>query len=68
LENLVERSFDFELFLDDSHQHIDRDCDPDLTLDRIFGCAVESFDSKMLFDPFEKEFDLPTVFVEKSNG
>ena len=32
-------------------------------LHRIDRCAIEGFDSQMLFDPLEKQFDLPTALV-----
>ena len=38
----------------DGHQHINRDGDPDLSLHRVLAGAVEHFDAKVLFDPFEK--------------
>ena len=33
----------------------------------VFGLTPECFDFQMLFDPFEKQLDFPTVFVEQSN-
>jgi hypothetical protein len=33
--------------------------DPHLCLDGVGCVAIKSFDSKMLLDPFEKQFDLP---------
>jgi len=38
----------------DGHQHINRDGDPDLSLHGVLAGAVERFDAKVLFDPFEK--------------
>lgn len=40
---------------------------PYLRLDGILGCAEESLDSKMLFDPFEEEFHLPSAFVKSAD-
>ena len=51
----MEASIQVELFFDDRYQHIDRDCNPDLGFDRVFGGAIKSFDSQMLFDPAEEE-------------
>ena len=53
---------------DDGNEDVDRDGDPDLRFHRIFRCAVEPLDTKMLFDPFEEEFDLPATFVEGADG
>src|SRR5947209_20222652 len=54
--------------LDDGHQQVDRDCDPDLCLDRVLGSAEERLDAEMLLDPFEEELHLPSAFVERANG
>jgi hypothetical protein len=66
LQDFPERAIDFEFLFDDGYKHVNRDGNPDLRFDRILGCAIESFDPKVLFDPFEKEFDPPTV-LEKKN-
>ena len=52
----------------DGHQHINRDGDPDLSLHRVLAGAVEHFDAKVLFDPFEKQFHLPTALIDLGNG
>src|SRR5215472_14354836 len=57
-----------QLFFENGNQEVHRDSGPDLDPYRILGSAVEGFDSQMLFDPFEKQFDLPTAAVELSNG
>jgi len=41
-------------FLDDGHQHIDADRNPDLRLHGILAGAVERFDSQVLLDPLEE--------------
>src|SRR6266478_8527451 len=46
----------------------DRDCDSDLSLDRVLGSAKEEFDTKMLLDPFEKQLDLPPTSIKLGNG
>jgi hypothetical protein len=38
-----------------------------LRLDRVFARTQKSFDSQVLFDPFEEQLDLPTVFVQSSD-
>ena len=35
-----------------------------MSLQSILGSAVERLDSEMLFDPLEKEFDLPAAAIE----
>ena len=54
-----------QTLLDDGNENVNRDRDPDLSLDGILRGAVESFDPKMLFDPTEKDFNLPARFVEQ---
>jgi hypothetical protein len=51
----VKRHSQIEALLDDGDQHINRHRDPDLGFDGILGCAVETFDPKILFDPFEEK-------------
>jgi len=50
------------------NQDVNRDCDPDLGLDRVFGCTIKSLDPQMLLDPFEKDFDPPAAFVKLGDG
>jgi hypothetical protein len=57
-----------QLFLDNGHQHVNGDCYPDLGLDCILGGSIKCFDSKMLFDPFEEEFDLPATSKQFGDG
>src|SRR5438034_532651 len=49
---------------DDRHQHINRDCDPDLGLHGVVAGPIKRLDSQVLLDPFEKQFYLPTAFVD----
>ncbi len=39
-----------------------------MCFDCVFGCAVELFDSQVLFDPFEEKFDLPAAAVKLCDG
>ena len=43
------------------------DGDPDLSFHGVLGSAVERLDSKILFDPFEEQLDLPATFEKQSN-
>ena len=38
-----------------------------MSFDSVLGSAVERLDSKILFDPFEEQLDLPSTFEEQSN-
>ncbi len=68
MQDFAETAFDFHFFPDDSHQHVNADGNPDLGLYRIFGGPEERLDAKVLFDPFEEQFHLPTAFVELCDG
>ena len=52
-----------QLFLDDGDEHIDRHRDPDLRVDRILRCPEKPFDSQMLLDPLEEQFDLSLIHI-----
>ena len=51
-------------FLGDSDQHISADRDPDLRLDCVLARTKKRLDPQMLLDPFEKQFDLPSLAVQ----
>ena len=68
MQDFVERAIDFEFLLDDSYKYINRNGDPDLSLHGVWRSTIEGFDSKMLFDPFEEDLDLPTVLEKQCNG
>ena len=57
-----------EPFFDDSDENVDRDSDPDLSFDGIFGGAIESFDSQVLFDPAKEQLHLPTTAIQLGHG
>jgi len=50
LQNCVETRLNIKLFVHDSHEHIDRQSDPYLSLDGILGCAVKGLYSD-IFSP-----------------
>jgi hypothetical protein len=56
------------LFFDDGYQYVNSDSDPDLGLDSVSGRTIKGFDSEMLLDPFEKQFDLPTAVIKLCDG
>jgi len=55
-------------FFDDRDQNVYRDGDPDLRLDGVLGGSEERLDPKMLFDPFEKQLDLPALLVKQGDA
>jgi hypothetical protein len=67
LQDFAQTQLDFEFFFDNCYQNVNADSYPDLRLDGIDAGAEKSFDSKILFDPFEKDFYSPATFVELGN-
>ena len=55
-----------KLLLDDGHQDVDGDGDPDLGLHGVLGGAVEALDAQVLLDPLEEQFDLPAATVQRA--
>jgi hypothetical protein len=51
----------------DRNKHVSGDPNPDLRLHGILACAQECFDSQMLLDPFEEQFDLPALTIQIGN-
>ena len=49
------------LFFDNGYQHVNCNCNPNLGLDGILGGPIKRFDTKVLLDPFEEQFDLPAT-------
>ena len=54
-------------FFDNSDQDVGGHGNPDLGFDGIFARAQKCLDTQMLLDPFEEQFDLPTLFVQSGN-
>jgi hypothetical protein len=52
------------VFFHDGDEHINRDGNPDLGFYSILTCAVERLYSKMLLDPLEEQFYLPTAAIK----
>jgi hypothetical protein len=68
LQNRKETAIKVQTFPDNGDEQINRDGGPDLSFDGIFGGAVERFNSEMLFDPTEEQFDLPTTPIHVGDG
>ena len=56
-----------EVVLDDGNEAVCDDGNVNLYADCILGLSPESFDLEMLFDPFEEQLHLPSIFIEKSD-
>lgn len=56
--------FESEFFLDDRHEDIDSNGDPDLRLHGVLGGTVEGLDSEVLLYPPEEEFHFPSRLVQ----
>ena len=57
-----------QLLFDNGYEDVNRDGNPDLSLQGIHRSAVELFDAQVLFDPFEEQLDLPTAAIQLRDG
>src|SRR5665213_1508931 len=64
----MQRHVQTKFLLDDRHQHVGADGDPDLRPHSVLGSAVEAFDAQVLLDPLEEQFHLPSAPVQGANG
>src|SRR5215472_2709344 len=64
LQNFEETGFTFYLLPNDGDQGVNRHRDPQLSPHRVLGSAKEGFDSEVLLDPFEEQFNLPPLLIE----
>jgi len=65
--DLNNRSAQFEVVFNNGDETVRDDGDMYLYADCILRFSPKGFDTKMLFDPFEKQFNLPSVAVKKGN-
>jgi len=65
--DLNDRPVQFEVMFNNGDQTIRDDGDMYLYADCIFRFSPKGFDTEMLLDPFEKQFNLPSVAVKKCN-
>ena len=68
LQDFAETSLDFQFLLEDGHEQVNADGNPDLGLDRVGGGSIEGLDPKVLFDPFEEQLHPPAALVQVGNG
>jgi hypothetical protein len=59
LQDFAQTQLDFEFFLGNGDQNVNADGNPDLSLYCVLGRAKKCFDTKVLLDPFEKDFYPP---------
>jgi len=64
LQKIVERKVHGQLFLDDRDERINRHGYPDLRPHRVLRRSVKRFDTKILLNPAEKQFNAPAEFIE----
>ena len=57
--------FNFQLFCDYCHQTISNNGAVQLNFDSVLCMSPERLDLQVLFYPFEKQFYLPSVFVQQ---
>ena len=60
--------FQIQSLLHNCNRDVGRNRDPYLRFHGIFRVAIKGFDSKVLFDPLEEQFDLPALFVNCANS
>jgi len=65
--DLNNRSVQFEIVFNNSDETVRDDGDMYLYPDCIFRFSPKRFDTKMLLDPFEKQFNLPSIAVKDGN-
>ena len=65
--DLNNRSVQFEVVFNNSDKTVRNNGDMYLYPDCILRFSPKRFDTKMLLDPFEKQFNLPSVAVKKGN-
>ena len=56
-----------KFLFDDGNQNVGRHGAPDLRLDGVLAVAQKLLDAKVLFDPLEEQFDLPTILVKRGD-
>ena len=65
--NLHDGPSKLEVMLNDTDETVGDDGNMDLNTYRIVALSPERLDLKVLLDPFEKQFDLPPVFIKEGN-
>ncbi len=55
--------FEVKALLYDGNQDVNRHCNPDLSTHGVLGGAEKCLDAKVLLDPLEEEFNLPSRLI-----
>ena len=63
--DLNDWAIDVESLLNNSNEAVRDDCHMNLDSDNILRLSPKGFDAKMLLNPFEEKFDLPSISVKK---
>ena len=64
LQNPAHALLDSKGLIENGNEQVGTHGDPDLRLHRVLAGAVEGLDPQVLFEPFEKQLDLPTGLVD----
>ena len=67
LQDFIQALVNLKLLFGDCHEEVSTEGCPNLAVDSISGAAEEISDTQVLFDPFKKQFYLPSSFVEFTN-
>ena len=65
--DLEHRSSNLEVMFNDGNETIGDDGDMNLDADGILRLSPKSLDTEMLLDPFEKQLDLPPIFIKQGD-
>ena len=57
-----------QAFFQNGDEQVNGDGAPDLGAHRVGAGAIKGFDTQMLLDPFEEQFDLPAATIQLGNG
>ena len=68
LQDFAETSLDFQFLLEDGHEQVNADGNPDLGLDGVGGGSIEGLGPKVLFDPIEEQLHPTAALVQVGNG
>ena len=65
--DLEHRSANLEVMFNDGNETVGDDGDMNLDADGILRLSPKSLDTEMLLDPFEKQLDLPPIFIKQGD-
>lgn len=68
VQEIAQGNVGVDFFVGDQSDQIHANGNPDLRFHCIERVAKEVFDHQVLLEPFEEQFDLPALLVNRSNG